>query len=403
MSPPSRTAGRDDGHRLRAWLAPVESPDDHRVTTFELFFDLVYVFSFTQVTGWLVHEHSLRGTLQGLVVLALLWWTWTAYSWLGNHFRADAGMVWLSMQVAMAAVFVAGLTIPALWTPAPGAAAPAVFVACYALIRTLHLAVYLVAGRADRGLRRQILLSACPSALSIVLLVVGASLAAGPRLAAWGAALAVDLLGIWWLAARLAGWRIRSPGHFAERFGLVVIMALGESVIAIGVGASGTEPGAALLSIAVLGVGLAVTLWWVYFRRTAPAVERLLAGATARQRTRIATDAYTYLHFPVVAGIVVTAAGVEGIAAAAGTAGHGTAAAVLLVSGVATFTAAVAALRRQAGVPWLPLAAGTAVLPLGVAGAGVLDARALLALVILALVAAGTAGSRTPPTRSAGT
>ena len=131
--------------------------EDDRVTTFELFFDLVYVFAATQVTGYMAHEHSGYGVVQGLLVLALLWWTWSAYAWLGNQARVDEGVLRVGMAVAMAAIFVVALTIPEAWQDAPGGLdGPLVLVGAYLLVRCVHLALYGVAAAGDRGLRRQL-------------------------------------------------------------------------------------------------------------------------------------------------------------------------------------------------------------------------------------------------------
>jgi low temperature requirement protein LtrA len=143
--------------RGRALGGVRSTSEDHRVTTFELFFDLVYVFAATQVTGYMAHEHTALGVLQGLLLLALLWWTWSAYAWLGNQARADEGLLWAGMAVAMAAIFVVALTIPEAWQDAPGGLnGPLVLVGAYLIVRCVHLSLYAVAATGDRELRRQL-------------------------------------------------------------------------------------------------------------------------------------------------------------------------------------------------------------------------------------------------------
>src|ERR687894_2428998 len=138
--------------------------EDDTATTFELFFDLVYVFAMTQVTGYIAHAHDALGILQGLLILALLWWTWCAYAWLGNQARADTGVVRGAMAVAMAALFVVALTIPEAWDDAEGGLdGPLVLVGAYLIVRCVHLSVYGVAARDDPGLRRQLTISWGPT------------------------------------------------------------------------------------------------------------------------------------------------------------------------------------------------------------------------------------------------
>jgi low temperature requirement protein LtrA len=156
--------------------------EDHRATTFELLFDLVYVFALTQVTGYMAHAHSARGVLQGLLLLALLWWTWSAYTWLGNQARADEGLLRAAMAVAMAAMFVVALTIPEAWHDAPGGLnGPLVLVGAFLLVRFLHLTVYAVAATGDPGLRRQVAISWVPTLAGGALLVTGRWWVARPR------------------------------------------------------------------------------------------------------------------------------------------------------------------------------------------------------------------------------
>ena len=131
--------------------------EDDRTTTFELFFDLVYVFAATQVTGYMVHEHRGRGVVQGLLLLALLWWTWSAYAWLGNQARADAGVVRAGMTVAMAAMFAVALTVPEAWQDAPGGLdGPLVLVGAYLVVRCTHLTLDRTARRLHHAGHRRV-------------------------------------------------------------------------------------------------------------------------------------------------------------------------------------------------------------------------------------------------------
>jgi low temperature requirement protein LtrA len=289
--------------------------EDHRATPFELFFDLVYVFAVTQVTGYMAHEHSAPGVLQGLLLLTLLWWTWSSYTWLGNQARADEGLLRAGMAVAMAAMFVIALTVPEAWHDAPGGLnGPLVLVGAYLLVRCVHLTLYAVAATGDRELLRQLAITWVPLLAGAALLIAGALLGGWLQTLLFAGALLVDWVGVY-LTSRQGGWRLRSAGHWTERHGLFIILAIGESVVAIGVGAAQQPISATLLLAAVLGVAAAVGLWWLYFDVASLAAEHQLAEVRGQARVRLAVEAYTYGHFPIVAGIVLAALGVEGVLA----------------------------------------------------------------------------------------
>ncbi|WP_433413113.1 low temperature requirement protein A [Microtetraspora malaysiensis] len=288
--------------------------EDHRATPFELFFDLVYVFAITQLTGSMARERDADGVFRGLLMLALLWGTWSGYTWLGNHSRADGGLLRGGMVVAMAAIFVVGLTIPEAWADGPGAL---VLVGAYLVVRWVHLMVFAVAANGDTGLRRQIAITWLPMTASAALLVSGTLLGSWTQVLLFAVALAVDWVGIY-LTARNGHWRLRSPAHMTERHGLFLILAIGESVIAVGAGAAGQPVSAALLLAAILGIAVAVCLWWLYFDVVAGAAERRLSGVRGEEQVILAVEAYTYGHFPIIAGILLTALGVEGVVAHAG-------------------------------------------------------------------------------------
>ena len=280
------------------------------MTTLELLFDLVFVFAFTQVTQLMADRPTPAGALQGLVVLALLWWAWCSYAWLGNQAYADEGVVRLTMIAAMAAMFVVALSFPEAFADLPGGLfAPLVLATCYAVVRLAHLACYLVAAGEDRDLRRQLLLTAIPVVLAVVLLVVGGLIGPPYQSALWALALLVDYAGIW--IAGTSGWRLHSPRHFAERHGLIFIVALGESLVAIGVGVAGEPVSAAVIVASILGVGIAVSLWWLYFDVVAHVAEEVLSTTQGEQRSRLARDSYTYLHFPIVISVIFIALGLK--------------------------------------------------------------------------------------------
>jgi low temperature requirement protein LtrA len=203
----------------------------------------------------------------------------------------------------MAAMLVVSLAMPGAF----GSDA-LIFGVAYLVVRVLHLVLYGIAGRGDRDLFRAVVRLVPAATLAPALLVVAAFLDGSGQLALWGAALAVDYLGV--LIGHMRGWRV-SPEHFVERFGLVMILALGESIVAIGVGAAGLPLDAGVIAAALLGIAVAAALWWSYFDWVIYVAQAKLSEATGAQRAALARDAYSYLHLPMVAGIVLFAFGLK--------------------------------------------------------------------------------------------
>jgi low temperature requirement protein LtrA len=363
--------------------------EDHRATPFELLFDLVYVFALTQVTSYMAHAHSTQGVLQGLLLLALLWWTWSAYTWLGNQARADEGLLRAAMAVAMAGMFVVALTIPEAWNDAPGGLnGPLVLVGAFLLVRFLHLTVYAVAAAGDPGLRRQVAISWLPTLAGGALLVLGALVGGSAQTLLFAGALLVDWVPIY-LTSRHGNWRIHSPAHWSERHGLFIILAIGESVVAIGVGAAEKPISAPLMVAAILGVAVAIGLWWLYFDMVSLAAEHRLAEAQGQARAKLAVEAYTYGHFPLIAGIVLAALGVEGVVAHAGEGKPlGAFYALPLFGGVAVYLAGQLLFKRRVhGALSLPRLVATGMLLAGLPAAVPLPP--LVGLTGLVLILAG--------------
>ena len=212
--------------------------EDAKVTPLELFFDLVFVYALTQVTALMATpEPSPRRTLEGMIVLALFWWCWVGYSWLGNVAQADEGWTRGAFIVVMATMFVAALAIPEAFGDSPGGLnGPLVLAVCYGLVRFVHLGIFAIAGRVvdDPGLLHQLVRFGIVTALSVALMIAGSLIGGDAELALWLGAVAVDYVGTQVIGA--SGWRLHSPAHFSERHGLIIIIALGESIVAIGVG-----------------------------------------------------------------------------------------------------------------------------------------------------------------------
>ena len=355
-------------------LGGVHAIDDtHRVTTFELFFDLVFVFAVTQVTAFMVHEHDAIGLVQGLLILALLWWAWCAFAWLGQQARADMGVVQVAMTVAMVAMFIIALAIPEAWHDAPGGghahSGAMVYLAlatAYILVKFSHVAGYWLAAGADSELRRQLLLSLVPWALGSSLLVAGSIVGGSTQTLMWTLGLMVDIGGTYLASrSRFGQWRFYSPAHWAERHGLIVILALGESIVAIGVGASDHPVSAPLVTGAIFGVLISVALWWLHFRVLAPGVEEQLQRLQDPDRVKLARDGYTILHFPIIAGIVVAAVGVEDAMARVGELEpFGAFSAGVLLGGFSCYLLGHVAVWRRATGRWHLPRAGLAVVVL---------------------------------------
>ena len=369
--------------------------ETHRVTTLELLFDLVFVFAITAVTTYMAHHLSTTGLLEGLVITALLWFGWTAYAWLGNQAQADEGPLRVSIFFAMTAFFVVALTIPEAFADRPGGlSGPLVFVIAYAVVRLSHLAVYEVAAGDDKELRRTVRQAFLSTLPAMVLLGVGAFCDPHLRLVLWAIAVTADYAGIFVTGS--SGWRVPAPGHFAERHQLVVIVAIGESIVSVGAGLDGAPVTWSLLIGAVLGVGISIALWWTYFDVVALIAEHKLSSLEGDERTKLARDTFTYLHMPVVVGIVYLALGTKivlGQVAAVADGEHAAfsgAALFSLYGGAALYFLAMSAVRwRDLGRPNVPrLVVAVALIAVGVV-AEVLQVTGLvnLALVDLALFA----------------
>ena len=283
-------------------LAAVLRSED-RVTPLELFFDLVFVLAITQCTALMADNPTWTGLAQGLLVLGVLWWSWVGYAWLTSVVNPEEGVVRFAIFAAMAALLVAALCVPQAFGDL------ALLFACsYGVVRFGQIVLFTVASRDDPALRRSITGLAGGTAIGVGLLV-GASFADGGwQGALWVLALLLDMGEPFLFGAD--GWRL-VPGHFAERHGLIVVIALGESIVAIGVGAElGVDAG--VVVAATLGIAVAAALSWLYFDIVALVAERRLSNAArGREQNEIARDSFSYLHLPMVAGIVLVALGMK--------------------------------------------------------------------------------------------
>ncbi|HEY1833621.1 MAG TPA: low temperature requirement protein A [Solirubrobacteraceae bacterium] len=284
--------------------------DGERVTPLELFFDLVFVLALTQCTTLMTGEPTWEGLLKGILVLGMLWWSWVGYAWLTSVVDPEEGLVRLVMFVAMGAFLIAALCVPGAFSEHALA-----FACAYAVVRVAHILLFLLASRDDAALRKSVLGLAVSTAIGAGLLFVAAATGGALALAIWALALLLDAGGPFLFGAD--GWKL-VPGHFAERHGAIIIIALGESVVAIGVGAHERIDLDVILG-ALLGMVVVAALWWAYFDVTAIVAGRRLERAEeGRERNEIARDSYSYLHFPMVAGIALIAVAVKHVLAHGG-------------------------------------------------------------------------------------
>jgi low temperature requirement protein LtrA len=298
-----RAAARE---RAAASLSDIAAPaadTEKRVEPLELFFDLVFVFALTQVTARLADDLSWGGLLQGLLVLSAIWWAWAAYAWLTNEVDGRRRGVRLSIFGAMIAMLIASLAIPGAFEDDA-----LLFALAYLGVRVAHIALF-AAGTENVDVRQAARALAVTATLAPLLLLVATAFDGTAQVVIWIVALALDYAGGG--LRGIGGWRL-SPGHFAERHSLIVIIALGESIVAIGVGAKGIALQAPELLAAALGVIVAAALWWVYFDGALERVEqRLHALPEGRERNATARDAFSFIHLALVAGIVLLALGVK--------------------------------------------------------------------------------------------
>lgn len=286
--------------------------DEHAsVTSIELFFDLVFVFALTQVTALMAGDLTASGAIRGILVVSVLWWCWVGYAWLGNLIKADEGVMRVALFVAMAAMFIAALSIPESFTDLPGGlSGPVVFAVCYFVVRLAHFGMFWAASTADPGLRRQLVRFVPSLVIGTTLLLIASQLTGPAQTIMWLAALVGDYFGT--VLAGASGWRVNSASHFAERHGLIIIIALGESIVSIGVGVTALPISWPIIAASVLGLTVSAALWWLYFDVVALVAARRLSNAPpGRERNTIARDSFSYLHYPMVAGIILVALGLK--------------------------------------------------------------------------------------------
>jgi low temperature requirement protein LtrA len=362
-------------------------PEASRVTTLELFFDLVFVFTITQLTTVLVDEPNGKGVLRIVLMLGVIWWMYAGYAWLTNAVAADRATRRVLLLGGMGAFLILALSIP----DAFGGAGLAFGIA-YAAVITIHAVLFSRHASMDVV---QAVLGLAPYNGAMALLVLAGGIAGGTaQYVLWALACLV------WVTPKVidqSGFTV-APGHFVERHGLVIIVAIGESVVAIGIGAKGLPVDFGLVGVALLGLALSAELWWGYFGGDDVRAERALQQASGVRRFHLAIDAFGYAHYLMLIGIVAIAAGLKTVI------GHssdtvGLAQALFLAGGLAAFLLGDAMFRRTLRIGTARWRAGAALValatvPLGTAVAGVVQ-LAVLVLVVGWTLAAERSQSKT--------
>lgn len=274
-----------------------------QVTPLELFFDLIFVLAVTQCTAMMATTPTWTGVARGLLVLATLWWAWVGYAWLTSVVDPEEGAVRFAIFAAMAALMVVTLCIPLAFD---GSAV--VFAVAYGAVRTGQIVLFTLGSRDEPDLRASVMGLAGSSAVGVALIALASAFDGTAQMLVWLAAVVLDVLGPFLFGAK--GWQLE-PHHFAERHGLIVIIALGESIVAIGVGASDRVDGGIVAAV-VIGVAAVSAMWWTYFDVTMHAAgDRLEHTPPGQEQNELARDAYSYAHFLMVAGIVLFALGLK--------------------------------------------------------------------------------------------
>jgi low temperature requirement protein LtrA len=363
-------------------LTSPDPTDDVRVSTLELFFDLVFVFTITQLTSVLAHHPDAGGLIRVLLLLVVIWWMYGGYAWLTNLVAPDRFSYQLLLLGGMAAFFVLSLAVPSAFSGGGTA-----FGIAYLVAVSIHAGLFT---RSQRGASATAILRVAPLNLAAAIAILAAGVAGGPaRWVLWGVATAVILLP----SLRAADPRFElAPRHFVERHGLVVIVALGESVVAAGIGARGHELTVGLTLAALLGLALSACLWWTSFGRDEDA--RALAAmvrASRAQRARLALLAFYHWYLLMLLGIIAAASSLQR-AIGRPYAGLSTAHALALGGGVACFMAGNALFRRTLGIGsqrWRLLAGVLALasVPIGHAASAVAQLGTLVAALLVSLAA----------------
>ncbi|WP_345803164.1 low temperature requirement protein A [Microbacterium sp. AZCO] len=367
-----------------------------RVSTIELLFDLVFVFTISRVAEIMIDSPDATGVAQGALVLALVWWMYDAFAWLTNQAAPDTAGFRIALIGAMAAFLVMSLAIPDAF-----GSTGVLFGASYIVVALIHAALFILRGGAAAA-RRILFVGTSNVVVGVLLLFSG--FVEGPL--DW--VLFTVPLVLFLISALLSARGGFDPGaaHMVERHGLLMIIAFGESVVSVGVGATGHEIGAPLLVGTVLAVALVAALWWCYFDGDDSRAETRIEALPPARRTGVALVAFYLEHLAMIFGLLLLAAGLHELFVDP-FAPLESAWAWLVGGGVALYLAGDAAYRGTLDLG--PVAArlvaaafSLATAVLGISVAGVAQLAVLLGIVVVVLVAENVRRSRAVPQRQDG-
>jgi low temperature requirement protein LtrA len=355
---------------------PITTSEDQSTTFIELFFDLVFVYAVTQTVSLVDQELSWAGIGHAVVVFWLVWWAWTQFTWALNSADTTHPAVEAVVLVATGVAFLMAVTIPDAFGDAGGW-----FAATYVVVRVVGLGVYVRVAWDDVAKRTVVRRFAVLSVGGLAAVAAGGLAGGDAREWWWAAAVLLDVAAA--AGAGAEGWDIR-PDHFSERHGLFVIIAVGESLIVAAAGLTGAERTAQTVAVAILAVALTCGLWWNYFVTVKPALDEAIRRRQGVDRSTLARDVYSILHFPLVFGVVLVAVAMKEAVAhphlALPVAGS-----LALAGGVVLFVASTVAALRRGGYRL----AGGRLLLLAVVAAGVWAAHGAPVTWSLLVVALG--------------
>lgn len=282
------------------------SPHQQSADFVELFFDLVFVYAITRITSLTANNFDTQHVLQSLLIFWLIWWAWTQFTWALNAANTKFAEVRLIVLIATGVAFVMAsstsfaFTDGVLWFAIP-----------YILIRIIGLAFYIRVTTNLDGQRTAVIVFALLSLTGLIAVLVGAMVEPSLRVFFWIGAIFLDMLA-GFIGGKAEGWNLRAK-HFGERHSLIVIIALGESLIVIAAAVSGQERSIDLMLAGGLAVLITCLLWWSYFSWISEYLEDKLAKKTGSDQAKTARDTYSFMHFLIISGIVGIAIGFEKI------------------------------------------------------------------------------------------
>lgn len=282
----------------------LSSPSDQRVTFVELFFDLVFVFCVTQIVSLLHDGVTWKSIGEAILVFWMVWWGWTQFTWALNAADTTNPRIEVATLVATGVTFFLAVGIPSAFH-----GRPLWFAGTYVTVRVLGLLVYDWVASSNPAQRAAVRHFSTVSLGGLAAVLIGGFTGGTAQYIWWAVAIGLDLIAAA-LSARIGSWNIHAE-HFSERHGLFVIIALGESLIVAALGLTDGEWPADQLITAMLAVAIAGTMWWSYFVRNKIELDNALKSVDGRERSMLARDAYSIIHFPMVLGIIAFAAAIE--------------------------------------------------------------------------------------------